>query len=117
MHRPTCTNRRPDHAIVFVPADVTDPATFAATAAPCLERVEACGYVFVGVVRTWEDALTMTRDGRADVVVVASLSQLPHDRRPRVEAATDPVRTDPARSHVVPPEVMRQQARRPRKVR
>ena len=114
MHRPT---RTPDHAVVFVPATVTSPEAFAATAAPCLERVEACGYVFAGIVRSWEDALRMTRTGRADVVVVASLAQLPHDRRPRVEAVTDPVRAEPARAHVVPPEVTApQRHRRPRRV-
>lgn len=107
----------PDHAVVFVPASLATPEEFSAAATPCIERVEACGYVFGGVVRTWEDALRMTRDGRADVVVVASLSLLPHDRRPRVEAATDPVRQGESNRHVVPPEVLRQQLRRPRRIR
>lgn len=107
----------PDHAVVFVPASLATPEEFSAAATPCIERVEACGYVFTGVVRTWDDALRMTRDGRADVVVVATLSMLPRDRRPRVEAATDPVRLDePARPHVVPPEVARRQMRRPRRI-
>lgn len=108
----------PDHAVVYVPASLATPEAFSAAATPCIERVEACGYVFGGVVRTWEDALRMTGDGRADVVVVASLALLPHDRRPRVEAATDPVRLgDSSGRHVVPPEVMRQQLRRPRRIR
>ncbi|MGC4855045.1 hypothetical protein ACLQ24_17055 [Micromonospora sp. DT4] len=107
----------PDHAVVFVPAYLATPEAFSAAATPCIERVEACGYVFGRVVRTWDDALRMTRDGRADVVVVASLSLLPHDRRPRVESATDPVRPSESSSrHVVPPEVMRQKSRRPRRV-
>ncbi|HEY9416660.1 MAG TPA: hypothetical protein VIQ30_18035, partial [Pseudonocardia sp.] len=82
-----------DHAVVFVPASTTDPAEFAAVAAPCLERVEACGYVFAGIVRTWPDAWALLQTGRAQVVVVASRGQLPADQRPRVEAVTDPVRT------------------------
>ncbi|MDG4762364.1 hypothetical protein [Micromonospora sp. WMMD710] len=108
----------PDHAVVFVPASLATPEAFSAAATPCIERVEACGYVFGGVVRTWDDALRMMRSGRADVVVVASRALLPHDRRPRVEAATDPVRAaESASRHVVPPEVMRQQLRRPRRIR
>lgn len=106
----------PEHAVVFVPAAVTDPAEFAALAAPCLERVEVCGYVFAGIVRTWPDAWELLREGRAQVVVVASRGQLPADQRPRIEAVTEPVRR-PGSEHVVPAEVTRVQARRPRRVR
>lgn len=107
----------PDHAVVFVPAAVTDPGAFAAVAAPCLERVEACGYVFAGIVRTWPDAMQMIDGGRAHVVVVASMGQLPCDRRPRVETVNDPVRGD-VPQHVVPPEVTApQRVRRPRRIR
>ncbi|TDC21583.1 hypothetical protein E1211_32030 [Micromonospora sp. 15K316] len=107
-----------DRAVVFVPADLSSPEDFAAAATPCLERIQACRYDFVGIVRSWEDAMRMTRDGRADVVVVASRAQLAHDRRPRVEAATEPVRTArPTSAHVVPVEVQRQHNRRPRRIR
>lgn len=85
-----------DLAVVFIPGDVTDPAEFAQLAAPCLERVEACGYDLVGVVRTWDDAQAMMLDGRAHVLVVASTAYLPRDRRPRIESVTDPVRVDEA---------------------
>lgn len=107
----------PDHAVVFVPATTTDPAEFAAIAAPCMERVEVCGYVFAGIVRTWPDAWALMKEGRAHVVVVASRGQLPPDQRPRIEAVSEPVRTIAAERHVVPPEVTRQQARRPRRIR
>lgn len=107
----------PDHAVVFVPAAVTDPAEFAAIAAPCLERVEACGYIFAGIVRTWPDTWALMRDGRAQVVIVASRGHLPHDQRPRIEAVTDPVRTAAVERHVVPPEVTAPRVRRPRRVR
>lgn len=108
-------HRAADHAVVFVPAAVTDPAEFAAVAAPCLERVEACGYVFVGIVRTWPDAWALMEEGRAQVMVVASRGQLPRDQRPRIEAVTEPVRE---RQHVVPPEVTApQRVRRPRRIR
>lgn len=105
-----------DHAVVHVPADITDPAEFAAIAAPCLERVEACGYVFVGVVRSWDDARAMIDAGRAHVVIVASMGQLPRDRRPRVETVNDPIvpRAEPC---VVPAEVTSQRKRRPRRIR
>lgn len=106
----------PDHAVVFVPAAVTDPAEFAAIAAPCLERVEACGYVFVGIVRTWPDAWALMEEGRAQVMVVASRGQLPADQRPRIETVADPVRPT-APQHVVPPEVTAPRARRARRVR
>lgn len=108
----------PDPAVVFVPATVTDPAEFAAIAAPCMERVEACGYVFAGIVRTWPDAWALMKEGRAHVVVVASRGQLPTDQRPRIEAVTEPVRTTAAEQHVVPPEVTApQRVRRPRRIR
>lgn len=108
-----------DHAVVFVPATVTDPADFAALAAPSLERVEACGYVFAGIVRTWPDAMALIDSGRAHVVVTASMQLLPSDRRPRVETANDPVRVDVDQAqHVVPPEVTApQRHRRARRVR
>ncbi|MEU4589980.1 hypothetical protein [Micromonospora aurantiaca (nom. illeg.)] len=111
-------HRAAEHAVVFVPASITDPADFAAVAAPCLERVDACGYAFIGIVRSWDDALEMTRTGRAEVVVVASLQHLPPTRTPRVEAAGDPVRAAGTVRHVVPPEVAApQRHRRPRRVR
>ncbi|MEU5939424.1 hypothetical protein ABZ807_09555 [Micromonospora sp. NPDC047548] len=106
-----------DHAVVFVPATTTDPAEFAAVAAPCLERVEACGYVFAGIVRTWPDARELMEQGRAHVVVVADRGHLPADRRPRVETVNDAVRVNPAQQHVVPPEVTAPKVRRPRRVR
>lgn len=106
-----------DQAVVFVPAAITDPAAFAQIAAPCLERVEACGYVFAGIVRTWEDAQAMMLDGRAHVLVVASMAHLPRDRRPRIEAVTDPVHPAARPGHVVPAEVTAQRHRRPRRVR
>ncbi|PZG07928.1 hypothetical protein C1I95_30475 [Micromonospora craterilacus] len=80
--------------------------------------MEVCGYAFVGVVRTWEDALRLIRDGRAHVVVVASRSHLPHDRRPRIEAVADAVRADGPGSHcVAPPEASAPRSRRARRVR
>lgn len=113
MHHPT-----PDHAVVFVPAHLTDPAEFAAVAAPCLERVEACGYVFVGIVRSWDDAHQMIDRGRAHVVIVASMDHLPRDRRPRVETIGDPVPFDPRPDQcVVPAETTGQRRRRPRRIR
>lgn len=110
MHQP-----KPDHAVVYVPADITDPAEFAAAAAPCMERVEACGYVFSGIVRTWPDCWDLMREDRAQVVVVASRGQLPPDQRPRIEAVTEPVRTE--QRHVVPADVTAPRVRRPRRVR
>ena len=107
----------PDHAVVYIPATVTDPAGFAALAAPCLERIEACGYLFTGIVRTYADAQALMDQGRAHVVVVASSGHLPPDRRPRIEVATDPVRPAGSR-HVVPPEVTAPtRHRRPRRIR
>lgn len=107
-----------DHAVVFVPAAITDPAEFAAIAAPCLERIEACGYVFAGIVRSWPDARELLEQGRAHVVIVADRRHLPPGRRPRVESIADPVRTEPPESRcVVPPEVTApQRHRRPRRV-
>lgn len=110
-------HRTPDHAVVFVPAHLSDPAEFAAAAAPCLERVEACGYTFAGIVRTWEDARTMIDGGRAHVVIVASMDQLPRDRRPRVEAVGDPVLVEPKAECVAPAELTGQRRRRPRRIR
>lgn len=108
----------PDHAIVFVPSSVTDPDEFAALAAPALERIEACGYVFAGIVRTWPDAVAMINLGRAHVVVAAHMGILPRERRPRVETANDPVRVDQPPQHVVPPKVTAApRARRARRVR
>ncbi|TNH23310.1 hypothetical protein FHG89_27350 [Micromonospora orduensis] len=107
-----------DQAVVFVPAEIINPAEFALIAAPCLERVEACGYVFAGIVRTWDAAQAMMLDGRAHVLIVASMSHLPRDRRPRIEAVTDPVAVTPALpDHVVPAAVTAQNRRRPRIVR
>ncbi|PWU56283.1 hypothetical protein DLJ47_06690 [Micromonospora sp. S4605] len=107
-----------DQAVVFVPAAISGPADFAAVAAPCLERVEACGYELVGVVRSWENAQAMLADGRAHVLIVAAMSHLPADRRPRIETVSDPVRPAPARAeHVVPAEVTApQRVRRPRRI-
>ena len=115
--KPTAHRSTPDHAVVFVPAKVTDPVDFAAVAAPCLERVEACGYVFVGIVRKWDDAQRMIDDGRAHVVIVADTTQIPRDRRPRVETANDPVRVATSERCVVPAEVTAPRARRTRRVR
>lgn len=106
-----------DHALIYVPAEVTHPEDFARLAAPCLERVEACGYTFAGVVRVWDDAMELTRSGLATVVVVPSLAYLPHDRRPRVEAAGDPVRADANRGHHTGPDVRTTRNRRPRVLR
>lgn len=103
----------PEHAVVYVPAEIADPAEFAAIAAPCLERVEVCGYVFAGIVRTWPDVWAMFTEGRAQVLVVASRGQLPHDQRPRIEQVTDPVRESRC---VVPAEVTAPRVRRPRRV-
>lgn len=105
----------PDHAIVFIPASVTDPAEFATLAAPSLERIEACGYVFAGIVRTWPDVMAMIDAGRAHVVVAASMGILPRERRPRVETVNDPVRVVP--QHVVPAEATAPRVRRARRVR
>ncbi|SCL43128.1 hypothetical protein GA0074692_6775 [Micromonospora pallida] len=110
-------HRTPDHAVVFVPARIADPAEFAAAAAPSLERVEACGYVFAGIVRTWDDAQHMINGGRAHVVIVADMGHLPRDRRPRIEAATDPVPFEPRPEQCVPSEVASQRRRRPRRIR
>jgi hypothetical protein len=108
----------PEHAVVYVPAHISDPAEFAACAAPCLERAEACGYVFAGIVRTWDDAQQMIDGGRAHVVIVADLGQLPRDRRPRIETATDPVPFEPRPEQcVAPSEVASQRRRRPRRIR
>jgi hypothetical protein len=106
----------PEHAVIYVPADITDPAEFAAIAAPCLERVEACHYAFAGIVRTWPDCWNLMRDGRAQVVIVASRTQLPHDQRPRIETVTDPVRSEPAPRCVAPSDVTAPRVRRPRRV-
>lgn len=111
-------HRTPDRAAVFVPAHLSDPAEFAAVAAPCLERVEVCGYVFVGIVRTWDDAQQMIDRGRAHVVIVTDMGQLPRDRRPRIEVATDPLPFESRPEHcVVPSEVASQRRRRPRRIR
>ena len=108
-----------DHAVVFVPAAASDPEEFASIAAPCLERVEACGYAFAGIVRSWPDARQMLESGRAHVVVVASRSHLPRDRRPRIEAVTDPVLAAEPRTDrcVAPAEVSAPRVRRPRRIR
>lgn len=75
-----------------------------------LEGIAWCrrrGYRFVGVVRTWDDAIKVTRRGAASVIVVMSLDCLPVDRVPRVEvaASTDdcpgPGRRRPVRRPVV----------------
>lgn len=111
-------HRTPDHAAVFVPAHLSDPAEFAAAAAPCLERVEACGYVFAGVVRTWDDAQDLIDGGRAHVVIVATMGHLPRDRRPRIEVATDPVPFgEPSPEQCVVPLDASQRRRRPRRIR
>lgn len=110
----------PARAVIYVSADVTDPERFAALAAPCLERVEACGYDLVGVVRHWPDAWDMFRDGRADVVVVAEMSHLPADRLPRVEDVTWPVPPQPSQQQdAAPPDAVPpgQRRRRPRRLR
>lgn len=105
-----------EHAVIYIPADVTDPARFAELAAPCLERVEACGYVFSGIVRHWDDAKVLIAGERAHVIIVADTATLPRNRRPRIEAARDPIHP---RGHcvVLPEATQGSRSRRPRRVR
>ena len=108
----------PDSAVVYVPATLTDPAAFAVYAAPCLERVEACGYEFGGIVRTWDDALGMLNAGQAHVLIVATRGDLPPDRHPRIEAVTDPVVRVERHLVLLPDtEAIGRRRRRPRRVR
>ncbi|AYF29327.1 hypothetical protein CSH63_18015 [Micromonospora tulbaghiae] len=103
-----------DHAVVYVPATITDPVDFAATAAPCLERIEACGYAFDGIVRRWTDAQHLMDEGQAQVVIVRDRGHMPHDRRPRIEAADDPVRRTTTSPR--PPAPGAAPTRRPRRI-
>lgn len=115
--RATSDCAEPDSAVVYVPAALTDPDAFAAAAAPCLERVEACGYRFAGLVRKWPDVQQMLDGGQLHVLVVQSMGHLPRDRRPRVETVGDPVVPVAAEQCVVPPAVTAtQRQRRPRRV-
>lgn len=109
---------RPDRAIIYVPADVTNPTEFAAIAAPCLERIEACGYELLGIVRYWSIVVETLASGRADVAIVLHRGQLPRDRTPRVEAVDDPITTVTTHaSCVVKPGAGMLRHRRPRRVR
>jgi hypothetical protein len=61
----------------------------------CGTHVEARGYELVSIVidgadgAKWPDVLTLLRGDRADVIVVARRDQLPKDRLPRIEVATE----------------------------
>lgn len=88
------TNRRErsQPAIIYIPADLPTHDV-AAAAATCCERVTAAGYHLVGIVRDWDTADAMMRDGRAAITIAADRAHLPADRTPRVELAHDPIRT------------------------
>lgn len=106
----------PERALVYVPADVHDPHDFASIAAPCLERIEACGYICQGIVRDWPIAHEMMASGQTDVVVVQTRRHLPRDRRPRVEPADDPITTPPPPRYCVTPVGPGGHRRRPRRL-
>jgi hypothetical protein len=61
----------------------------------CGQHVEARGYRLVSIViddaggAKWPNVLTLVRAGQADVIVVARRDQLPKDRLPRIEVATE----------------------------
>lgn len=68
-------------AIVFVNADRLLP-----NASICVQYCLAMGYAVVGVVRgSWDEVIGLTRERKAEVVVVAEDDDLPPDRKPRVE--------------------------------
>jgi hypothetical protein len=48
-------------------------------------------YRIVAIVSVWSDVVTMTRSGRAGVVVVGDRRHLPRDRVPRIEVVTEEV--------------------------
>jgi len=61
----------------------------------CALHVEARGYELVSIVideasgERWSSIQALLRDGRVDVIVVARRDQLPPDRLPRIEVASE----------------------------
>lgn len=92
----------PERAVIYVCA----PGEVRRWAAVCLAHVERCGYDLVSVVddpdgHAWDDVVTMVREGRADVIVVAGHDQLPPYRRPRLEVAEDLPDPPHRRPHII----------------
>jgi hypothetical protein len=56
----------------------------------CIDYVRACGYQFKGLVRDWEIVKQMMGDGECSVAIVADPSELPPDRKPRIEFVSHP---------------------------
>ena len=75
----------PERALLFVPGGLHVLVSLNT----CAAYAEARGYVFAGIVRTWEAVVQAIGADIADVVVVAGRRQLPADRRPRLEIAAD----------------------------
>lgn len=111
----------PTRAIVYIPAELSSPDRFAEAAAPCLERVEACGYQFDGIVRSWADVERMIDAHQLHVLIVENMSHLPVNREPRIETAFDPVQPpcpdEPPAPLEQPPAAARGWRRRPRRLR
>lgn len=70
-------------AIVYLP-----PTDYARSAAACFAHLHARGYEFKGVVQDWKIARRMLNKGECTVAIVAHMSDLDPNRKPRIEVAT-----------------------------
>jgi hypothetical protein len=75
-------------AVIYLPPDV-DRAKWLPR---CLVHCNRRDYHVIGIVQSpagWQSVHEMMAGGEADVVVVGRFGQLPPDRMPRIEEATD----------------------------
>lgn len=86
------------HAIVFVLTQHLLP-----DAARCIEYCRSRGYDMVGVVRDdWTEAIRLTREGKASVIVAADARHLDPKRRPRIEiVAEQPISDKETRTRII----------------
>lgn len=58
----------------------------------CIDYLREHRYDFKGLVQDWQTALKMMRDDEVSVVIAADPSELPPDRKPRLEFVSHPPR-------------------------
>lgn len=72
-------------AIIF-----TSATDYARSVDLCIEYIRRHRYEMKGLVRDWNSAIRMMGNGEVSVAIVADPSELPPDRKPRVEFVSHP---------------------------
>lgn len=75
-------------AIIF-----TSAADYAKSVDRCIEYIRQHRYEFKGLMRNWDAVKQMMGNGEISVAIVADPSELPPDRKPRIEFVSHPPRT------------------------